>query len=174
MGRKLTVREDLGATLPVCLASRDRTSRSKLSRRSQPLLRVMRDGMYSRRDQTKQSHRLNMLTVFRTNKDLDPVPRHNRKWGVTSFLAYWISDAFKYNIEDSQVPKSRTDSIEARQHGNSLRASSQLVPHHQHQTQTLLSNTDNLQASRGESLLASLPWHSSSSPSSLHSTAQSA
>ncbi|KZM19089.1 uncharacterized protein EKO05_0010235 [Ascochyta rabiei] len=29
-----------------------------------------------------------------TNIDLDPVPRHNRKWGVTSFLAYWISDAF--------------------------------------------------------------------------------
>jgi cytosine/uracil/thiamine/allantoin permease len=30
----------------------------------------------------------------RTNKDLDPVPRHARKWGVTSFIAYWISDAF--------------------------------------------------------------------------------
>jgi NCS1 nucleoside transporter family len=29
-----------------------------------------------------------------TNKDLDPVPRHQRKWGVTSFIAYWISDAF--------------------------------------------------------------------------------
>ncbi|KAF2191834.1 uracil permease [Zopfia rhizophila CBS 207.26] len=29
-----------------------------------------------------------------TNKDLDPVPRHTRKWGVTSFIAYWISDAF--------------------------------------------------------------------------------
>ncbi|KAF9691365.1 hypothetical protein EKO04_010913 [Ascochyta lentis] len=29
-----------------------------------------------------------------TNIDLDPVPRHNRKWGVTSFLAYWISNAF--------------------------------------------------------------------------------
>ncbi|OCK84456.1 NCS1 nucleoside transporter family, partial [Lepidopterella palustris CBS 459.81] len=29
-----------------------------------------------------------------TNKDLDPVPRHLRKWGVTSFIAYWISDAF--------------------------------------------------------------------------------
>ncbi|KAF2125506.1 uracil permease [Dothidotthia symphoricarpi CBS 119687] len=29
-----------------------------------------------------------------TNKDLDPVPRHGRKWGVSSFLAYWISDAF--------------------------------------------------------------------------------
>ncbi|KAF2269392.1 NCS1 allantoate transporter [Lojkania enalia] len=29
-----------------------------------------------------------------TNKDLDPVPRHARKWGVTSFIAYWISDAF--------------------------------------------------------------------------------
>ncbi|KAL1644646.1 hypothetical protein SLS61_008697 [Didymella pomorum] len=29
-----------------------------------------------------------------TNKDLDPVPKHERKWGVTSFLAYWISDAF--------------------------------------------------------------------------------
>ena len=34
------------------------------------------------------------LTVSRTNKDLDPVPRHARKWGVTSFLAYWVSDAF--------------------------------------------------------------------------------
>lgn len=30
----------------------------------------------------------------RTNKDLDPVPPHERKWGVTSFIAYWISDAF--------------------------------------------------------------------------------
>ncbi|GAE00207.1 NCS1 allantoate transporter [Paecilomyces variotii No. 5] len=29
-----------------------------------------------------------------TNRDLDPVPRHLRKWGVTSFIAYWISDAF--------------------------------------------------------------------------------
>ncbi|KAH8732015.1 uracil permease [Phaeosphaeriaceae sp. PMI808] len=29
-----------------------------------------------------------------TNKDLDPVPRHARKWGVTSFVSYWISDAF--------------------------------------------------------------------------------
>ncbi|KKY30038.1 putative ncs1 allantoate transporter [Diaporthe ampelina] len=29
-----------------------------------------------------------------TNKDLDPVPPHERKWGVTSFIAYWISDAF--------------------------------------------------------------------------------
>ncbi|KAJ9204562.1 hypothetical protein DTO164E3_1737 [Paecilomyces variotii] len=29
-----------------------------------------------------------------TNLDLDPVPRHMRKWGVTSFIAYWISDAF--------------------------------------------------------------------------------
>lgn len=41
----------------------------------------------------------NSLTTSRTNKDLDPVPRHNRKWGVTSFLAYWISDAFKYDLE---------------------------------------------------------------------------
>ncbi|MCJ1313003.1 hypothetical protein MMC25_006679 [Agyrium rufum] len=29
-----------------------------------------------------------------TNKDLDPVPRSARKWGVISFIAYWISDAF--------------------------------------------------------------------------------
>ena len=29
-----------------------------------------------------------------TNRDLDPVPRHARKWGVLSFIAYWISDAF--------------------------------------------------------------------------------
>ncbi|KAF2203954.1 uracil transporter FurD [Delitschia confertaspora ATCC 74209] len=29
-----------------------------------------------------------------TNKDLDPVPPNQRKWGVTSFIAYWISDAF--------------------------------------------------------------------------------
>ncbi|ORX97439.1 uracil permease [Clohesyomyces aquaticus] len=29
-----------------------------------------------------------------TNKDLDPIPRHERKWGVTSLIAYWISDAF--------------------------------------------------------------------------------
>lgn len=29
-----------------------------------------------------------------TNKDLDPVPPNRRKWGVTSFIAYWISDAF--------------------------------------------------------------------------------
>lgn len=36
------------------------------------------------------------LMMCRTNKDLDPVPRHERKWGVMSFVAYWISDAFKY------------------------------------------------------------------------------
>ncbi|KAI9724556.1 MAG: hypothetical protein M1812_000624 [Candelaria pacifica] len=29
-----------------------------------------------------------------TNEDLDPVPRNKRKWGVLSFIAYWISDAF--------------------------------------------------------------------------------
>ncbi|KAF2140323.1 uncharacterized protein K452DRAFT_230927 [Aplosporella prunicola CBS 121167] len=29
-----------------------------------------------------------------TNVDLDPVPRHARKWGITSFISYWISDAF--------------------------------------------------------------------------------
>ena len=29
-----------------------------------------------------------------TNADLDPVPCSKRKWGVTSFIAYWISDAF--------------------------------------------------------------------------------
>ncbi|KAF1847860.1 uracil permease [Cucurbitaria berberidis CBS 394.84] len=29
-----------------------------------------------------------------TNRDLDPVPRHARKWGVTSFVSYWVSDAF--------------------------------------------------------------------------------
>ena len=46
-----------------------------------------------------------MLTTSRTNKDLDPVPRHNRKWGVTSFLAYWISDAFKYGLDYSDAHK---------------------------------------------------------------------
>ncbi|KAJ4419373.1 hypothetical protein N0V82_004955 [Gnomoniopsis sp. IMI 355080] len=29
-----------------------------------------------------------------TNRDLDPVPPDARKWGVASFIAYWISDAF--------------------------------------------------------------------------------
>ncbi|KAI9730748.1 MAG: hypothetical protein M1834_005717 [Cirrosporium novae-zelandiae] len=29
-----------------------------------------------------------------TNKDLDPVPPRDRKWGVWSFIAYWVSDAF--------------------------------------------------------------------------------
>ncbi|KAI1989119.1 hypothetical protein LOZ53_003700 [Ophidiomyces ophidiicola] len=29
-----------------------------------------------------------------TNHDLDPTPHHLRKWGVWSFIAYWISDAF--------------------------------------------------------------------------------
>ncbi|KAJ5110236.1 hypothetical protein N7532_002881 [Penicillium argentinense] len=29
-----------------------------------------------------------------TNRDLDPVPRLGRKWGVSSLIAYWISDAF--------------------------------------------------------------------------------
>ncbi|KNG82032.1 NCS1 allantoate transporter [Aspergillus nomiae NRRL 13137] len=29
-----------------------------------------------------------------TNLDLDPVPRHLRKWGPMSFISYWISDAF--------------------------------------------------------------------------------
>lgn len=28
------------------------------------------------------------------NRDLDPIPRHMRKWGITSLIAYWISDAF--------------------------------------------------------------------------------
>lgn len=32
--------------------------------------------------------------IPRTNKDLDPVPGHLRKWGLTSFISYWISDAF--------------------------------------------------------------------------------
>ena len=30
-----------------------------------------------------------------TNKDMDPVPKKDRKWGPWSFVAYWISDAFK-------------------------------------------------------------------------------
>jgi cytosine/uracil/thiamine/allantoin permease len=54
---------------------------------------------------TDFSNRTSMLTTSRTNKDLDPVPRHNRKWGVTSFLAYWISDAFKYGLNHSDVHK---------------------------------------------------------------------
>ncbi|EEP82925.1 predicted protein [Uncinocarpus reesii 1704] len=29
-----------------------------------------------------------------TNHDLDPIPPHLRKWGVLSFVAYWISDGF--------------------------------------------------------------------------------
>ncbi|WEW60093.1 hypothetical protein PRK78_005578 [Emydomyces testavorans] len=29
-----------------------------------------------------------------TNRDLDPIPRHLRKWGVVSFIAYWLSDSF--------------------------------------------------------------------------------
>ncbi|OQE17871.1 hypothetical protein PENSTE_c019G07022 [Penicillium steckii] len=29
-----------------------------------------------------------------TNQDLDPISRANRKWGVASLIAYWISDAF--------------------------------------------------------------------------------
>ncbi|RVX71924.1 hypothetical protein B0A52_04323 [Exophiala mesophila] len=29
-----------------------------------------------------------------TNKDLDPVPPNRRKWGVMSFVSYWVSDAF--------------------------------------------------------------------------------
>lgn len=70
----------------------------------------------------------NLLIVSRTNKDLDPVPRHNRKWGVTSFLAYWISDAFKYEHKTSRAIYAATDTFEALQHGNSLRVSSQLVP----------------------------------------------
>jgi NCS1 family nucleobase:cation symporter-1 len=37
--------------------------------------------------------------LYRTNRDLDPVPRHLRKWGVTSFISYWISDAFKYEAQ---------------------------------------------------------------------------
>lgn len=35
-----------------------------------------------------------MSHLSRTNKDLDPVPPDERKWGVASFIAYWISDAF--------------------------------------------------------------------------------
>ncbi|KAJ5973204.1 hypothetical protein N7481_010414 [Penicillium waksmanii] len=29
-----------------------------------------------------------------TNRDLDPIARLDRKWGVASLIAYWISDAF--------------------------------------------------------------------------------
>ncbi|KAJ6101737.1 hypothetical protein N7499_001367 [Penicillium canescens] len=29
-----------------------------------------------------------------TNRDLDPIPKGRRKWGVSSLIAYWISDAF--------------------------------------------------------------------------------
>ena len=30
-----------------------------------------------------------------TNRDLDPVPFHLRKWGVISIVTYWMSDAFQ-------------------------------------------------------------------------------
>ncbi|KAJ5887415.1 hypothetical protein N7495_007456 [Penicillium taxi] len=29
-----------------------------------------------------------------TNRDIDPIPRFARKWGVWSLIAYWISDSF--------------------------------------------------------------------------------
>jgi NCS1 nucleoside transporter family len=29
-----------------------------------------------------------------TNRDLDPIPLHQRHWGPLSFVSYWISDAF--------------------------------------------------------------------------------
>jgi hypothetical protein len=29
-----------------------------------------------------------------TNKDLEPVPLNDRKWGMTALICYWISDAF--------------------------------------------------------------------------------
>ncbi|KAL6713166.1 hypothetical protein ACLMJK_009287 [Lecanora helva] len=35
-----------------------------------------------------------------SNKDLDPVRRENRKWGIAALIAYWISDAFNsINLE---------------------------------------------------------------------------
>jgi cytosine/uracil/thiamine/allantoin permease len=51
----------------------------------------MRDGLYLYHKSLGS-----VLMLYRTNRDLDPVPRHLRKWGVTSFISYWISDAFKY------------------------------------------------------------------------------
>jgi hypothetical protein len=64
---------------------------------------------------------------YRTNKDLDPVPRHGRKWGVTSFISYWISDAFKYETRDPIIKNNKFDSSSAPQHGNLPPASSQSV-----------------------------------------------
>ncbi|KAF2276463.1 NCS1 allantoate transporter [Westerdykella ornata] len=61
-----------------------------------------------------------------TNKDLDPVPRHARKWGVTSFIAYWVSDAFKYGMTvDIGVLEAHCDA--APRPGSLLRVFLQLV-----------------------------------------------
>ncbi len=81
---------------PRCSALQDQTSRSRLSRRNRPLPRAMHGG--TNLAAHARIHEVDGLTdTDRTNADLDPVPRHKRKWGVTSFLAYWISDAFKYH-----------------------------------------------------------------------------
>lgn len=73
-----------------------------------------------------------VLTSARTNKDLDPVPRAGRKWGVTSFISYWISDAFKYNTLITDHFARRLTIYVVLQPGNSHRVSSQLVRHNGH------------------------------------------
>ncbi|OJD11230.1 hypothetical protein AJ78_07957 [Emergomyces pasteurianus Ep9510] len=39
-----------------------------------------------------------------TNRDLDPIPCHLRKWGVTSLITYWISDSI--NVASWQLASS--------------------------------------------------------------------
>ncbi|OAX79123.1 hypothetical protein ACJ72_06558 [Emergomyces africanus] len=39
-----------------------------------------------------------------TNRDLDPIPRHLRKWGVTSLITYWVSDSI--NVASWQLASS--------------------------------------------------------------------
>jgi hypothetical protein len=95
--------------------------------------------------------------LCRTNKDLDPVPRHARKWGVTSFISYWVSDAFKYGFPRNFLHYIRgreSNVLQVLQHGNSHPVSLQSVtPSHPHfcQMPTL---------TPPRSHVARIPWHS--------------
>jgi hypothetical protein len=139
-----------------CLSLRSRILRSRSSSQGPHLRTAMHAGMDS--DKLGPCFgRRNTLMSYRTNKDLDPVPRHARKWGVTSFISYWVSDAFKYN-SPSLSSKSRSNKPQAQQHGNSHPASSQSVHLPNTSTQT---STNTPQASHGANPSASSPSPSS-------------
>jgi hypothetical protein len=111
------------ARLLRCRSSRNPTLQSRWSRLNRLSQRETRDG----KSWNELKDEVSKLMLNRTNKDLDPVPRHARKWGVTSFISYWISDAFKYAIYPLNVYKNKSNNPSAPQHGNSPPASSPSV-----------------------------------------------